>query len=752
MERPLIDSHRNSPGGNNQSAGRESSPNALSIDRRGKAFKTGSKVQQAAALVDIAYDGEGLPESFLDSPHFSEKADYYLFYNAAGPLWLATYAALLLLNFVEIPSWCLTRHEHSCGDPKEYWLGDVPYLPPTVFLIVELVLFVLLAAHVLFPLLYAGPKLYKESPKDAISTGLLLLLGLDIVRQMLFVWTDFPVVELESVRLAPYLRVLIFLVSVKEVRDNLWTVVTIVPNFMDIFILGFVYVAFSSWLAYVLFEDTLQGKEEFTTFSITSLKMVILFTGSNNPDVWQKAYEEHRAYSIFFVVYLLLGLYFLTNLVLAVIFDSFQKQLGQARKAKEANKRRVLSRAFAFVDGDNRGYIDSDQLTGLMHALNLYRAVPHIEKDDMRHIFLALDDSGDYKIQEDEFSDLCDAIGTKFIKLDEPPFLKIVAPGIFNSRAFTAVRDFVKDPRFDRYVMTSILLANLVTVAIETALDMRNLPSQALWQDIEYVFGWIYVLEALLKVSVLGFSNYWRETANRFDFFITWTILIGQTALILDPNQTVANKEWIRYLLIGRMLRLLRLLTYVERYRAIVKTFLKLIPAMGPLFGVLFGFVSLFNSLGIHLFGGLVYESNPLLKSTPLSDHKPYNFNDYSTGMVTLFNLLSEADWQDWMEGYAILGHRALAARTFFLAFMCLGTGLVMNVFVSFVMEAFTVEMETETEAEKAASRSGDGLNLSAERHGANVRPQMSNSDRLMDKMFGEGDGDGDKESGDQGV
>jgi hypothetical protein len=58
-------------------------------------------------------------------------------------------------------------------------------------------------------------------------------------------------------------------------------------------------------------------------------------------------------------------------------------------------------------------------------------------------------------------------------------------------------------------------------------------------------------------------------------------------------------QEWIRYLLIARMLRLLRLLTYIDRYRAVVNTFLKLIPAMGPLFGVLFGFLSLFTRWGV---------------------------------------------------------------------------------------------------------------------------------------------------------
>lgn len=258
MERPLIESRRSSPGSSHPAADRGSSPSVLTIDRRGDAFKTGSQVQQAAALVDIAYDGEGLPESLLADPEFSRKANYYLLYNAARPLWLATYAALLLLNFVELPSWCLNRHEHTCANPKEYWLGDVLYFPPNVFLMIELVIFLLLAAHILFPLLYAGPKLYQESPKDAISAGLLLLLGLDILRQMLFWWTQFPVVEPQSVRLGPYLRVLIFLVSVKEMRDNLWTVVAVVPKFLDIFILGFVFLVFSSWLAYVLFEDTIQ--------------------------------------------------------------------------------------------------------------------------------------------------------------------------------------------------------------------------------------------------------------------------------------------------------------------------------------------------------------------------------------------------------------------------------------------------------------------------------------------------------------
>jgi hypothetical protein len=104
------------------------------------------------------------------------------------------------------------------------------------------------------------------------------------------------------------------------------------------------------------------------------------------------------------------------------------------------------------------------------------------------------------------------------------------------------------------------------------------------------------------------------------------------------------------------------------------------------------------------------------------------------------------------MEGYAILsGHRGLA-RAFFLTFQCLGTYLVMNVFVSFVMEAFTTEMELEEAEKKQDSfRRGGRLDLSVARHGGNVRAEMSPMERLMDKMFGDEE-EGDKDTADGGV
>lgn len=58
----------------------------------------------------------------------------------------------------------------------------------------------------------------------------------------------------------------------------------------------------------------------------------------------------------------------------------------------------------------------------------------------------------------------------------------------------------------------------------------------------------------------------------------------------------------IRYLLIARMLRLIRLLMHVQRYRAFVATFLTLIPSLMPYLGTIFCVLCWYCSLGLQVF------------------------------------------------------------------------------------------------------------------------------------------------------
>jgi len=253
-----------------------------------------------------------------------------------------------------------------------------------------------------------------------------------------------------------------------------------------------------------------------------------------------------------------------------------------------------------------------------------------------------------------------------------------------------------------------MLLVNLVTVIIESTLDIENSSSQGTWQYIEFALGWLYVVEMLLKVVVYGFHNYWRSSQNRFDFVITVTVVVAETLnnTLLNKINVFQNEEWIRYLLIARLLRLTRLLVLVERYQVMVTTFLKLIPSLMPYLGITFCLMCFFCTLGIQLFGGIIYDGNPRLPGSAIAENDYFvkNFNDFPSGMVVLFDLLITGNWHVWMDGFQeVTG--IWWSQFYFWSFYVLGVLFLFNLVVAFVLEAFFAEMEIHSAAKESAAK-----------------------------------------------
>ena len=67
--------------------------------------------------------------------------------------------------------------------------------------------------------------------------------------------------------------------------------------------------------------------------------MLTLLTTANFPDVMLPKYHKNYFSMLFFITYLLVGLYFLTNLLLASVFSKF-KDRYQTRIAANQETRR----------------------------------------------------------------------------------------------------------------------------------------------------------------------------------------------------------------------------------------------------------------------------------------------------------------------------------------------------------------------------------------------------------------------------
>jgi two pore calcium channel protein len=191
---------------------------------------------------------------------------------------------------------------------------------------VQLVSWIVLAVYTLYPITFSGNKLFWKSRLDNVKVILLVLLAADTIFNAIYVAPWGPIDNIPF-RLAPYIRVIIVAISIRGLRDCMRTLMGIIPDFLNIAALLLLFLLFSSWLAYVLFEDTAQGKTVFTSYGATLYQMSILFTTANNPDVWMPAYQVSRYTCVFFILYILFGVYFITNLVLAVVYDSFKGQV-----------------------------------------------------------------------------------------------------------------------------------------------------------------------------------------------------------------------------------------------------------------------------------------------------------------------------------------------------------------------------------------------------------------------------------------
>ncbi|CAA0819904.1 Two pore calcium channel protein 1 [Striga hermonthica] len=362
------------------------------FNRRSDAIAHGSPYQKAAALVDLAEDGIGIPEEILDQSTYESSLNSYLVFIQFDILWSLNYFALILLNFLEKPLWC----GEECSDRGYYYLGELPYLTGTESLIYEAVSILILVFHILFPITYEGCSIYWKSYLNRLKVLLLIVLALDLSVYAIYVS---PVAFYTlPFRIAPYIRVVFFVLNIRDIRDSIIILAGMLGTYLNVLALWLLFLLFSSWLAYVIFEDTVQGRTLFTSYGETLYQMFVLFTTSNNPDVWIPAYKASRWYCLFFVLYVLLGVYFVTNLILAVVYDSFKNELVKQVAEKDRNRTRILKKAFNLIDNQNLGFLDKDQCIRLFEELNKYRTLPKISREDFELIFYELDDSHDVKV------------------------------------------------------------------------------------------------------------------------------------------------------------------------------------------------------------------------------------------------------------------------------------------------------------------------------------------------------------------
>jgi two pore calcium channel protein len=131
------------------------------------------------------------------------------------------------------------------------------------------------------------------------------------------------------------MKPVVVLLFLNTLRANLKVVLLDLKDSLIVLLIIFSFIFFFAFSGFFLFQGSLEGVTTFPDIGQSYYNMLILLTTANFPNVMLPAYNSARANSIFFLVFLVFGLYFLLNVLLAIVFDNYKKRIDETVALKQ---------------------------------------------------------------------------------------------------------------------------------------------------------------------------------------------------------------------------------------------------------------------------------------------------------------------------------------------------------------------------------------------------------------------------------
>ncbi|RVE72858.1 hypothetical protein OJAV_G00043220 [Oryzias javanicus] len=349
---------------------------------------------------------------------------------------------------------------------------------------------------------------------------------------------------------------------------------------------------------------------------------------------------------IYFTTLILVGSFFVLNLVLGVLSGEFTKEREKAKSRGEFQKLRETQQ----LDEDLKGYMD------------WITQAEVIDNDNDRQGLLPLE-NGNSEAGSVGQMDTMQLI-IFYYKLARK----------WNRWLRRKCRVYVKSKLFHWWVIVLVML-NTLAIATEHHKQSQRLTN---WQETtNKLLLSMFALEMFMKMYALGLPPYFMSLFNRFDCFV---VSIGILELIL-VHMGVMSVMGISVLRCIRLLRLLKVTRYWTSLSNLVASLLNSVRSIACLLLLLFLFIVIFSLLGMQVFGG------------------KFNFPNHPQPRNS-----DREDWNTVMYD-GILAHGGptmpgiLVSLYFIILFVC-GNFILLNVFLAIAVDNLA-EAESLTLAQK---------------------------------------------------
>ncbi|KAF4802041.1 Two pore calcium channel protein 2 [Turdus rufiventris] len=547
-------------------------------------------------------------------------------------------------------------------------------------------------------------------------------------------------VSVKSVRIRRILRPFFLLQNSSMMKKTLKSINSTLPEMASVVLLLAVHLSLFTMFAMLLFArtrlfanfnffcvfspfntgitghalDNQQDKEWVVYFrnlpdSLTSL--LVLLTTANNPDVMIPAYSKNRAYSIFFILFTVLGNLFLMNLLTAIIYNQFRGYLLKSVQSSLFRRRLGIRAAFEVLSSLKETPASAQQSCVSVGALLQVLQKAEMDSRCKQAIMRSLKMCSCDQLSAAQFQKL-------FEELDKDAIKQHPSSPEYQSRFMQKMQFAFGHPYFG-YLGNVVALANIISICVVLVIDADQQPSERddfFLGAINCFFILYYLLEMLLKILAMGLKRYLSYPSNRFDGLLTIILLYqivhksdymnsqtaNETSSTLRPEFMGLLSLWDMVRLVNMLIvfRFLRIIPNMKFMALVVTTLLDLVKNLRAFAGILLVVFYAFAITGIMLFKGAVVPLGNTSAANTTHDNGtlqcgtyeqleywPNNFDDFAAAVVTLWDVMVVNNWQVFLDAFS--RYSSPWAKIYFVAWWLISSVIWVNLFVALLLENF---------------------------------------------------------------
>uniref|UniRef100_A0A8C7WFN2 Voltage-dependent N-type calcium channel subunit alpha n=1 Tax=Oncorhynchus mykiss TaxID=8022 RepID=A0A8C7WFN2_ONCMY len=395
---------------------------------------------------------------------------------------------------------------------------------------------------------------------------------------------------------------------------------------------------------------------------------------------------------LYFIPLIIIGSFFMLNLVLGVLSGEFAKERERVEKRQDFLKLRRQQQI-------------ERELTGYLEWICKAEEVLLAEEDENAEEKSPLDVLKRGKVKkskneligaeegDDHFTDMSSVVppgspfgraSVKSMKLDSSSYFR---------RKERRMRFFIRRMvKAQSFYWTVLCLVGLNTLCVAHTHTHTHAHTYIHYRMDDYH----------LKMYGLGARNYFHSSFNCFDFGVIIGSILEVVWSMIKPGASYG----ISVLRALRLLRLFKFTKYWNSLRNLVVSLLNSMKSIISLLFLLFLFIVVFALLGMQLFGGQFNFE----EETPTT-----NFDTFPAAILTVFQILTGEDWNAVMyHGIESQGgvRRGMFSSVYFIVLTLFGNYTLLNVFLAIAVDNLANAQELTKDEEKQEEEANKKLAL----------------------------------------